>query len=771
MYKKVFLLLLIFTQTVLTLSADDFTIKLQRDLQHVIDSLDTVLDTTKNHRLRMRAYEEAIYQLRKTDITRSLDYFDRGMQEAEAKNDTVSMGYLLYYSTLTYTDFGLYNNAIKNAYRMLELDEFLEKEDDGYALVYNILSVIYGKLNQVDMHEAMLRNALKYTPDTTSVKAVILLNMATSYLDRGMMDSTKVYLNKTRNFMETLGDSTHYVGLALAEIEVSMEEGNLNKAEEQLEELRPIVHDSPYATDATNYHVLAGEVDYLNRNYWDAVHHTDSSFIHIKDEFNYDLYYKNYLLRNKAFVKMGMFDTASKVLIEYVDSLDEYYTTFRSRNLQSINARYELEKDQYKKKVDELASEKRRSNFLLLSSFFGLILFAIIGYAFLQKQTNNKLLKEKNEELLAINKRFTEFLEQSSEGFWLADSKGNIILWNKTISALTGIEGPEVIGRNVRDVMYEIRARKTPRFIGERPVLELVIELLEEKDFEPVKYDYEVRLENETRFVEFVAFPISLEYKYYIGAIVNDITNSKIYEKDLVAAKEIAERSDKMKTEFLAQMSHEIRSPLNVIISFTSLIEMELSNKLTDDQRESFRSIQRAGKRIIRTIDMLLNMSELLVGSYEYNPTQVDLCKDVIPQLVYDYTPLAQTKGLELKVEDHSDGCRVIGDEYAVQQTFENLISNAVKYTQKGHIIIRTATDEEKRTYVEIEDTGIGISEEYIGNLFNPFTQEEQGYTRTYEGNGLGLALVKKYCEINNADVSVRSEKGKGSIFRVTFLN
>lgn len=102
-------------------------------------------------------------------------------------------------------------------------------------------------------------------------------------------------------------------------------------------------------------------------------------------------------------------------------------------------------------------------------------------------------------------------------------------------------------------------------------------------------------------------------------------------------------------------------------------------------------------------------------------------------------------------------------------QIFDHLIDNAIKYTEEGSVTISIDQDYLKRIVIEIEDTGIGISEKFLPHIFKPFTQEEAGYTRTYEGTGLGLSLVKKYCELHNANIEVESKKGHGSVFKIIF--
>ncbi len=256
-----------------------------------------------------------------------------------------------------------------------------------------------------------------------------------------------------------------------------------------------------------------------------------------------------------------------------------------------------------------------------------------------------------------------------------------------------------------------------------------------------------------------------------VGHIITNAIIRKNSEEALVAAKVKAEKSDKLKSEFLAQISHEIRTPINTILSFSSLIREEFSEELDSDMEQSFYYMKNAGKRIIRTIDLLLNMSEIQTGTYEYKKESFDVYNNVVLNIVNEYSILAKEKNLSLNINNNTDHHDIEADLYTVTQMLGNLIDNAIKYTESGSVTVNLNRDKRKQYIIEVRDTGIGISKEYIPHLFTAFTQEEQGYTRRFEGNGLGLALVQKYCQLNNAEITVDSEKGKGSVFRILFHN
>lgn len=254
-----------------------------------------------------------------------------------------------------------------------------------------------------------------------------------------------------------------------------------------------------------------------------------------------------------------------------------------------------------------------------------------------------------------------------------------------------------------------------------------------------------------------------------IFGVARDITERKKIIEELITAKEQAEKSNKLKTEFLAQMSHEIRTPINVIIGNHTLLRDFVDSDFKKEYLYIFSSIESASRRIIRTIDLILNVSEIQTGSYQPEFRQIDLDSQILSRLCHEFSQSAALKKLELHFEYRLPSCKIIADEYSTMQIFSNLIDNAIKYTHKGKVKIIAYKKTDSEIAVEVNDTGIGMNEDFMKDLFTPFHQEEHGYTRSFEGSGLGLALVKNYCSINNAAIEVESQKNVGSTFRVIF--
>ena len=349
-------------------------------------------------------------------------------------------------------------------------------------------------------------------------------------------------------------------------------------------------------------------------------------------------------------------------------------------------------------------------------------------------------------------------IEQSPASIIITDIKGKIEYVNSKFTQLTGYNREEVIG-------------KTPHILSTYNLKkEESLELLSTINSGKVWHgEFLNRKKNGELYWESASISPIMDsdgkITHYLS-VQEDITFRKIHEKELIQAKENAEKSDRLKTEFLAQMSHEIRTPLNNILTYTSVLKEEFEDKLPVGLESTFQVIDSSSQRLIRTIELILNLSRIQTGNFEIKIEKINLEKDLLEDIVLEFYSRAKSKNLDLIFQNEAEKFTVNADKYSLGQVFINLIDNAIKYTQFGKIKIRIYNREEN-VYVDVQDTGIGISNDYLSQLFNPFSQEDSGITRHYEGIGLGLALVKKYTELNNAEIKVESHKGIGSTFTV----
>lgn len=251
-------------------------------------------------------------------------------------------------------------------------------------------------------------------------------------------------------------------------------------------------------------------------------------------------------------------------------------------------------------------------------------------------------------------------------------------------------------------------------------------------------------------------------------AMKEDITERIRMISELYETKEKAESASKLKDAFINNISHEIRTPLNGIVGLSSLIKESYSQYMVEDDESLFTGIDSSTQRIIRTIDMILNYSLLQSGEFTVIPKQINLI-EICERVIKQNSEAAEMKSIELLFDNRCNGTKITGDEYTITQIVSNLVENAIKYTKKGTIEITLLPGTDHSLILEVKDTGIGIAEEYLAHLFEPYRQEEMGYGRAYEGLGLGLALTKKYCDLNKAELTVTSKKEEGTTFTIEF--
>jgi PAS domain S-box-containing protein len=373
--------------------------------------------------------------------------------------------------------------------------------------------------------------------------------------------------------------------------------------------------------------------------------------------------------------------------------------------------------------------------------------------------------KKIEEELILSEQKYRELTNMLPIGIYEVDPTGRLMFANQTAF--------EWFGYTEEDVAMGIN------------VIQLVVEQDQQKAAEKFSYllsskmitygEYEMQRKDGNTFPALLISRAVVRDGQSVGVrgIISDITESKHAEK-LRLEKESAEAANRAKSEFLSHMSHEIRTPMNAIIGFSEL----LANTVTDEkQRSQVNSILKSGKNLLKIINDILDLSKIEAGKLKIQLMPVNihnLIKDV--ETIF-YTKIKE-KELAFIIEKKDDMPAILMlDEVRIRQVLFNLIGNAVKFTDKGHVkllldtMINHKVTGKINIVISVEDTGIGIPTEEQETIFEAFKQQVGQDTKKYGGTGLGLTITKRLVEMMNGKIMVSSTPGMGSVFKIIFTD
>jgi len=331
---------------------------------------------------------------------------------------------------------------------------------------------------------------------------------------------------------------------------------------------------------------------------------------------------------------------------------------------------------------------------------------------------------------------------------------------NEALLTSRGYTRDEVLGRSSLELDTWADQRERDRFRAELAVAKKV-------------RDMEVRLRTksgEIRTVILSADLLELDGRLYMLCVNTDISERKGMEAELLRAKQVAEVATSMKNEFLANMSHEIRTPLNGLLGMLQLLQ---TTYLGDVQKNYLTMAIQSSQRLTRLLSDILDLSRIEAGKLviEEQEFEIGQQKKTVLEL---FTLPARDKGLELEFAIDKDMPPVlIGDEARLRQILFNLVGNAIKFTQSGHVRVdatplHASGDADLHVLFTVSDTGVGISDEHLGKIFEPFVQAEESFTRRFQGAGLGLSIVCKLVGLMDGELAIDNSEGAGTTIYVS---
>jgi len=376
--------------------------------------------------------------------------------------------------------------------------------------------------------------------------------------------------------------------------------------------------------------------------------------------------------------------------------------------------------------------------------------------------TNQVRAREALEELARNNLLLQSLINASDDLIFYKDSEGVYRGCNQAFARFSGLTEEEIVGRTDREIYPQ--ARSSAFIDTDQEAM---------STGEPVRYEEWITIDDEERLFDTVKTSVVGTDGQPVGVlgIVRDVTERKRAEDRMRAFAEEAERATRMKSAFLANMSHEIRTPMNGILGMTELV---LDTELTNEQRQYLKVAESSGQNLLRILNDILDFSKIEAGHLELEAIPFDL-----PEALGDATRLlaspAAKRGNELALDvDPEVSHWYVGDPVRIRQVVTNLVSNAVKFTEKGEVVVTASKvvrgpDEEglerDRVRVEIRDTGIGIPADKVDHVFGEFAQADSSVSRTHGGTGLGLAICRRLIELMGGTIGVESVEGEGSTF------
>ena len=369
-------------------------------------------------------------------------------------------------------------------------------------------------------------------------------------------------------------------------------------------------------------------------------------------------------------------------------------------------------------------------------------------------ESERNLYKEREE-------RYRAILEGIEDGYYEVDFKGNATFFNKSYCELVGYSEDELMGMNYRNYVNADTAKR----------LHEIFHHVFNTGIPTRAMDWPLQRKDGT--VCYVEISVSLMRnregkRCGFRGIMRDITQRKKAEEELTQAKVKAEAASVAKSEFLANMSHEIRTPMNAVIGFCDIL---LDTDLTEEQKDYADSIRKNGDALLSLINDILDFSKIESGELEFE--HIDFDPELVVYDVFDaIRPRIGNKPIELlcRIDDDLPP-RANGDPGRLRQILTNLVGNAAKFTFQGEIEVSVDIERMDDTsidvHIRVRDTGIGMSEDQLSIIFEPFRQADGSTTRKYGGTGLGLTICRKLSTLMGGDIRVESAMGKGTVFHL----
>lgn len=719
------------------------------------------------------ALGDAYYGLNSGDS--ALYYYNVALKKYQELGDRLSIGNIfskignVYWITNNFDKALEYYLNTLNTFQDLEYSEGLAKIYIKIGLIYYITAYYDKSLEYFARSEKILEE--KYDKD---VQADLYFRMGESHSKMRNNSEALKYFDSSLKLYQSLGNELRVAWITHAKSRVMHNQGKNNEAIELAKtalKIGGVFEDKWFNTSL--YTSLANyQIDI--KNYDEALNNLKAGEATARELKNWSLQKDNFLCFSKYYDALGQYKASLSYYKKFQQLSDSIQNKDRNERIAQLQTRFESERNKKELRLKEQEINKskaklQKQKYQLYIFAFGVLVVLILSFGLYRQykilEVKGKKIERINEELDQRVKertsalRLTQYsVDQASDPIYWLSPAGNYIFANKSGCIHLEYTKEELEHLTITDILPNFNKQDWEQF------------------WDIIKTDKSLNFESYHKRKSGSVFPVEVALNYvdhegseFAFAYVKDISERKHREENLKKAKEKAEEADKLKSAFLANMSHEIRTPMNAIIGFSDLL---ISDEYTDEEKKEFGNlIKNSGSSLLKLIDDIIDISIMEAGHLKLNMTSVNVnyhLNEIAMFFIGDRERLGKANvEIKLNIPPDSDKIRIETDPVRFRQVVNNLVGNALKFTENGTVELGYSIGSDPVLHFYVKDSGIGIRPEKIGLIFERFNKLDDD-RRIYAGTGLGLTISKKIVEELGGFMYVESEYGKGSKFSFT---
>lgn len=652
---------------------------------------------------------------------------------------------------------------------------FYKKIDDkaGIADVLKDIGAVYYYLGNTNQALDNYQKALLIYQEINNREGLAKSynNIGMIFKEKGNFNYSIDYFNKSLKIKREL-NNTFGIANTLGNMgDAYLESGNYNKAIENFNLALKTWEDANYLHGVTEVYNYLGDAYIRIKQYDKALEYLlKCKQIASENKFKQRLI-TNYELLSEVYYSTGDYKSALSCLKDYNNLKDSLYISFTNQRIEDYLARYQ--KAESEKEIVMQDKKILQQRFQMLGTI--IVLFIVVVFLLLIIR-QNRAIKRRSRKIQKINRELDKRVHEKTSELRISsfsiDNAADAILWitssgkidyvNLAACNLLGYSKKEFKKISIFDIVEEFSKETWKGYWQQLKI----------------KKSYMIQLYYKTKMGNEIPVEVAFNFQEFEGKEFNftysrNISERKLSEEKLKNAKEKAEHSDRLKSAFLANMSHEIRTPMNAINGFIQLLG---DSDITDEQKaEILDYAQSSSEELLTIVNDIIDISKIEADELNINKSLhyvngliTDIYKSFLNEIKF-----VNKKNIDFKlqVEPNSERIAIYSDQNRFKQIMNNLIHNAIKFTEEGEIIIgykQINQGNRKLLSFFVKDTGIGIAKEKQEYIFDRFSQLSQERNKIYKGTGLGLAISKKLVDLLGGQIAVNSEQGKGSLFYFT---